>query len=55
MTHFDRYRKPVVVLLDMVSVALDQLGEVVGSLAHKGANHCRCTGRTVVPVMGLME
>ena len=36
MTHFDRYRKPVVVLLDMVSVALDQLGEVVGSLAQEG-------------------
>jgi hypothetical protein len=39
----------------VVSVALDQLGEVVGSLAQKGAKHCRCTGRTVVQVMGLME
>jgi toxin CcdB len=36
MTHFDRYRTAVVVLLDMVSGALDQLGEVVGSLAQEG-------------------
>jgi toxin CcdB len=36
MTHFDRYRTPVVVLLDMVSVVVDQLGEVVGSLAQEG-------------------
>ena len=36
MTHFDRYRTAVVVLLDMVSVAVDQLGEVVGSLAQEG-------------------
>lgn len=36
MTHFDRYRKLVVVLLDMVTVALDELGEVVGSLAQEG-------------------
>lgn len=36
MTHFDRYRNPVVVLLDLVSVALVQLGEVDGSLAQEG-------------------